>query len=202
MAAVAMPAAAAAFCCGGFGCYSGTAYMGMCTGSHWTVPATAHYGCYSSYGCMGPGYCGGGCYASAGYAPGWPSGSGSCYGYGGGLGGLSSFTCGGNYGCYGGYACYGVPTATEGSYVDPGMSVPSTMVPSAPMVPSITPAPAPMIAPPKAWLENKIRSRGVIDTPENAKLYVDGQLVRPLEPWRLPDPGTDPGQHLLLRRQD
>jgi uncharacterized protein (TIGR03000 family) len=157
--------------CGGCSCYSGTPYMGMCAGSHWDGrPGYGAYGCYSSYGCMGPGYCGGGCYSSAGYAPGWPGAYGSCYGYGGGWGGLSSFTCGGNYGCYGGYACYGMPT--EGGVVDPNYSAPSAPVPST------TPAPAPMVSPPKASLENKVRSRVVIDTPENAKLYVDGQLMQ------------------------
>jgi uncharacterized protein (TIGR03000 family) len=154
------------------GGYSGTPFMGLCAGSHWDgAPG------YGSYGCMGPGYCGGGCYGgypSAGYASGWPGAYGSCYGYGGGWGGLNSFTCGGNYGCYGGYACYGMPT--EGGIIDHGVPVaPGTSIPST------TPAPAPMVAPPmapKASLDGKIRSRVIIDTPENAKLYVDGQLMQ------------------------
>ena len=157
-------------CTGCYGGYSGTPFMGLCAGSHWDGAP-----CYGSYGCMGPGYAGGGCYSSAGYAAGWPGAYGSCYGYGGGYGGLTSFTCGGNYGCYGGYACYGIPNATEGNaIVAPGATVPSVMPP----IPSTTPAPAPMIAPPKASLENKVRSRVVIETPENAKLYVDGQLMQ------------------------
>jgi uncharacterized protein (TIGR03000 family) len=159
--------------CGG-GHYAGTPFMGMCAGSYWDgAPG------YGAYGCMGPGYCGGGCnggYPSAGYAAGWPGAYGSCYGYGGGYGGLTSFTCGGNYGCYGGYACYGLPNATEGNAIYP----PAAPMPGAP-IPSSTPAPAPMVAPPmppKASLDGKIRSRVIIETPENAKLYVDGQLMQ------------------------
>ncbi|HEX3314347.1 MAG TPA: TIGR03000 domain-containing protein, partial [Gemmataceae bacterium] len=111
-----------------------------------------------------------------GYAVGWPGAYGSCYGYGGGYGGLTSFTCGGNYGCYGGYACYGIPTPTEGGViVDP--NVPHSVTP---VIPSTAPAPVPMgnPPPPKASLENKVRSRVIIETPENAKLYVDGQLMQ------------------------
>ena len=164
---------------GGCGCngnYAGTPFMGLCAGSHWDgAPGYGAYGCYSSYGCMGPGYCGGGCYASAGYAPGWPGAYGSCYGYGGGYGGLNSFTCGGNYGCYGGYACYGMPT--EGHIVDPGVPAGVPMSPGA--IPSTTPAPAPMAPPPpKTSAEYKVRSKVIIDTPESAKLYVDGQLMQ------------------------
>jgi uncharacterized protein (TIGR03000 family) len=144
--------------CGGY--YGGTPFMGICAGSHWD----GHPG-YGAYGCMGPGYCGGGCYASGGYAQGWPGAYGSCYGYGGGWGGAGSFTCGGNYGCYGGYACYGIPTAPVDGVVVPNPN------------PGVSPAPVPMLSP-KASLENKVRSRVVIDTPENAKLYVDGQLMQ------------------------
>jgi uncharacterized protein (TIGR03000 family) len=157
-------------CGGGYG-YGGTPFMGICAGSHWDGAP-----CYGSYGCMGPGYAGGGCYGgypSAGYAAGWPGAYGSCYGYGGGYGGLTSFTCGGNYGCYGGYACYGIPNATEGNAIVAPYGTPT--------IPSTTPAPTPMVSPPlppKASLDNKVRSRVIIDTPENAKLYVDGQLMQ------------------------
>ena len=166
-------------CCGCGGMYGGTPFMGMCAGSHWDG-----YACYGAYGCMGGGYCGGGCYgggggcytgcggcACVGYCAGWPGAYGSCYGYGGGLGGNSSFTCGGNYGCYGGYSCYGMPSPSSEVVVP---TAPATTPAPVPMTPPPAIAPPP---PPKASLE-KVRSKVIIDTPENAKLYVDGQLMQ------------------------
>jgi uncharacterized protein (TIGR03000 family) len=148
---------------------TGTPYMGICAGSFWDgFPG------YGAYGCVGPGYCGvssyGG-YPSAGYVTGWPGAYGSFHGY-----------------SYGGPAYFGTPP--DGVFVHPITPIPSG-----------TPSPAPMVdrpMPPKASLDNKVRSQVIIDAPENAKLYVDGQLMQTTSAHRvLQTPELTPGTTYL-----
>jgi uncharacterized protein (TIGR03000 family) len=145
------------------------------------APAWGHHGDYNypCYGCFG-GY---GCYAG-GYSHGcygfWTGSSG--YGYWGGSP-YASHLCGGCYGCYGGYACYGlpfpggapVPYPGGTTYFGPGMTNP---IPP----PGLTPAPgtpAPEVTPaPKADKNEQTRAKVRIEIPADAKLYVDGVLMK------------------------
>jgi uncharacterized protein (TIGR03000 family) len=145
------------------GCYGG------CHGC-WGGCASCGGGCYGGCGCwnyncacygggapfMGM-FCHGG-YGCHGY--GYMTGCYGAYGYGGGYGGLSTM-CTGCYGCYGGHACYGMTTNVAAPV--PGETPKMTPVPPAP-------APGPM--------ESRLRSKVIIETPEDAKLYVDGQLMK------------------------
>jgi len=96
------------------------------------------------------------------------------------------FSCVGCYGAYGGYSGYGVPAPS----VPPTMA-PGTTTPGRP-APEVTPPPAER----KKVSEEQVRSKVRVEVPEDAKLYIDGKLMRtasarrifqtpPLEPNRI-----------------
>ena len=140
------------------------------------------HGCYGGcYGCYGGcnGY--GGCYGCYGY--------GGCFGgygwgyacYGGCYGGYGYGGCfGGCYGCYGGYAM-----SPYGGAIVPGTVVPPTVAPSTAgsgYTSTATRAPA---AP----------ARVIVDLPEDAKLFVDDQLMKTASAKRVfRTPDLDQGQ--------
>ena len=137
---------------GGYGCYGGGH---GCYGGGW--------GCYGGgWGCYGGGY-GYGCYGG-GYG---------CYGggwgcYGGGYG----YNC---HGCYGSaYNCYGCYGGCYGVGYTPYHSTPAVQY-GAP----VQAAPVQQAVPVEKSSSTKpARSNLVVELPENAKLYVDGQLMK------------------------
>lgn len=163
--------------CGGCGCYSG--YYG--------------YSGYSGYSGYAGHYCHG-CSIAPVYTYGC---AGACYGYHGGCyGGWGVFTgeayhigCTGCYGCYGGYACYGVPVPIV--HPAPGGVRPPVGDPFPPVKPDTKKKDegGEEVNPPKEKPKQKsdskkleeqqarIRARVVIDIPEGAKLFVDGQPI-------------------------
>ncbi len=154
----------------GHGCHGGYGYCsgyGACYGCYgWACYGSGGYGCYAGwggygYGCYG--YCTGwGCYGSWGASPYAVWG---CYGVGAGYG----VWCGGGPGCYGGYSCYGmvVPGTTVAPNVTPGYTAP------------VTPgAPAPEVTPEPKKKGEQARAKVRIEVPEDAKLYVDGVLMK------------------------
>jgi uncharacterized protein (TIGR03000 family) len=130
------------------------------------------YGCWGScYGCCGGCYgccyggCCGGCWG--GYY------SSTCYGWGSYYGG-GGFCLGG--GCYGGCwgSCYGYGW---GSYAYPAYAPPpaySYPAPAAPVAPPIEKAPAPK----PAGIGQAVTAKIVVEVPADARLYIDGQLMR------------------------
>lgn len=166
-------------CTGCYGCYGGgysytggggLPYGGTCIG---TYGGYAVYGPAPMYGCWG-------CWGSNTNLTVY-SGPGT-YGYGSGVtggGGLPgygiSFQCHGCYGCYGGWSCYGSPTTPALNQVlDPAVA--PQIVPGAG---GAAPAPQPIpVAPMSRNEDNRIRSKVVIEVPENAKLFVDDNLMK------------------------
>jgi uncharacterized protein (TIGR03000 family) len=156
MAALATSSSAPEFCHGmGHGCHGGYGgYGGGC------------YGCYGGgYGCYGGGY--GGCYGAWWGAS--PYSVWGCYGgYGGyGHGGAG---CTGCYGCYGGYSCYGMAIPGGTTYVGPGMTNP--VPPTSGNPPEVTPLPKVKKG------DEQARAKVRIELPADAKLYVDGTLMK------------------------
>jgi len=119
----------------------------------------AGYTCYGSPGCYGGCFGYNACYGYSSFG-GW--GNGPYTSYGGGYGGAG---CTGCYGCYGGYSCYGMPFPGGTTYMSPGMSNP---IPPAPEV-----TPLPMKKP-----GSEARAKVRVEMPEDAKLYVDGVLMK------------------------
>lgn len=139
-------------------------------------------GCYGCHGCHGAGYwfqgnlchgCFGGYGCSAGYGcyGGVPCvGCTGCYGgYGGwaGYGAYYPIGCYGCYGCYGGWSCYGTPVAGQGYIAPPATG-------GTPEKRETTPPP---MEEKKTSVEND-RARVVVELPEDAKLYIDGNLMK------------------------
>jgi uncharacterized protein (TIGR03000 family) len=110
--------------------------------------------------------------------------SGSGYNYMVGHGSYSAFSvyapvvgadvlgCHGCYGCYGGWSCYGVPHAGHGTWYE-----------SAPVMPGENtekieepPPPKEQLQEPKK-LDEQTRARLTIDVPEDAQVYLDGELL-------------------------
>jgi uncharacterized protein (TIGR03000 family) len=128
---------------------------------------SACYGCSGCYGGCRGGW--GGCYGGC-----WGGGYGSCYG--------SFYGCHGCYGCYGCYGCSGyapVMVAPSG---------PPTMPPAGGAAPAPPPKPSGSGAlPTKAKL--------IVNLPSDAKLYIDGQLMKTTSAVRsFNTPALDQGQ--------
>jgi uncharacterized protein (TIGR03000 family) len=149
-------------CYGGWGCsgcYGGYGCSGCngCYGGGW--------GCYG--GCYGGGhggYGGGwGCYGCWGGQTGW-----ACYGFAYGGWGDGGWGCSGCYGAYGGYSGYGVPVP------GPVTTAPGVVAPG--RVPEVTPPPLEKRPIPK--IDEQVRARVRVDVPADARLYIDGQLMR------------------------
>lgn len=140
-------------CSGGLfshGCHGGGWGCHGCSGSGWGCN-----GCYGSgYGCYG-------CYGSAwgGYGAWGPAYGGWNYG---------AFYCSGCYGCYGGYSGYGMPGPGGVTYVSPGLTWPNR-----PVTPPVEETPRP-----KAKGGEQTRAKVRIELPADAKLYVDGVLMK------------------------
>jgi uncharacterized protein (TIGR03000 family) len=172
-----------------------------------STPAFGHHrGCYSSCSCSG--CYGGSCYGSwgggwgchgcyggwggAGYGWGYGGGYSGCYGcYGGGYGygnygGFQGvLVCNGCYGCYGGYSCYGIPNPAAQQVAPPAVQVPMAPPMPAPPAPAPTKSSAAPSAPPMiinptpaAPTEAKVRTKVIIELPEDARLFVDGHAMR------------------------
>jgi uncharacterized protein (TIGR03000 family) len=121
------------------------------------------YTCYGSPGCYGGCFGYNACYGYSSFG-GWGHWPYTSYGggYGGGYGGVG---CTGCYGCYGGYGCYGMPFPGGVTYMSPGMNNPI------PPGLEVTPLPMKKIGP-------EARAKVRVELPEDAKLYVDGVLMK------------------------
>lgn len=131
-----------------------------CHGGGW-----GGHGCHGYGGCYGSCYGGGwGCYGSC-CGGGW-----GCYG-GWGYGGC----CGGGWGCYGGwgscYGCYGGAWGVPGASYQIMPTVPAGAKP-------MEPAPPPKEAPKPGAAAAPGSAKLIIDVPDNAKVYVDDQLLQ------------------------
>lgn len=153
---------------------------------------TNNYGCSCScHGAYGrgnsgiPGSYGGymhvtGNFCTGFYSQGWSgcTGAWNCYSPYGDYAGHSyyqPFGCHGGYGCYAGLSCYGVPLPHHGWIPEPGRM---EIVPTPEPKREVTPPPTP-----KKKAEDKMssistRARVVVDLPEDARLFIDGQLMK------------------------
>lgn len=166
------------------GCHGCVGCVGGCLGGG--VPyGGSCLGTWGGYSCAGPGSTCYGCWGCVGLNHGSTVYSApDCYGFGvgAGHGGLGiSFQCHGCYGAYGGWSCYGSPTPASlggGVYTDPN-TPPVTNEPGN-TGGAVPPPPAkdlPKIDLPKGE-QSKARSKVIIDVPQDAKLYIDGQLMK------------------------
>jgi uncharacterized protein (TIGR03000 family) len=178
----------AASCCGCYGsCYG---CSGSCYGCH---------GCWSSgWGCWSSGYsCYGSCYG------GW----GSCYGCHGCYGSYSYYTgCAGCYGsCYGSvgaysgcYGCYGGYGYSDYAPVQVYPSAAPVVAPSAgpaPEAPREEPLPAPKKEEEKKGTLAPTRAKLTVELPPDARLYIDGRLMKTSSGRRsFATPTLQPGQ--------
>ena len=142
---------------GGHGCHGCSGYgCNGCSG----YGCNGCSGCYGGYGCAG-------CYG--GYGGGW----GAYAAWGGGH--YGSFYCSGCYGCYGGYSCYGMPGPGGATYVSPGLTWPNRPYNAPPV--EETPLPKKK--------GEQARAKVRIEIPADAKLYVDGILMKTTSDVRL-----------------
>ncbi len=164
----------------------------------WSCHGWSGHGCsgYSSYGCSGYGCSG---YSCSGWGCHGCSGWGGCHGLGlrhrwfGGHGCSSAcHGCSGTvyYGCSGcSGACYGCSGMMHGCAVP-------MMAPAAPM--------AEPIGAPKQGSRATTPAKLVVELPENAKLYVDDQLMKVSSPSKtFNTPALQPGQtyYYILRAE-
>lgn len=151
------------------GCHSCHGCSGCHGSGYWFHGNLCHgcfggYGCSACYGCYGA--FGAGCYGC------------SCYGCYGGWGGYTGYSyyapmgCYGCYGCYGGWSCYGTPLPGHGHLPEPG-SGEGKESSKEPDKREETPLPLEK----KTSVEND-RARVIVELPEDAKLYIDGQLMK------------------------
>lgn len=162
-------------CVGCYGCYGnggfnggGPAWGGSCVGTYGGYAIT---GPTAAYGCWG---CWGGNASTTIY----DGASSYGYGYGHGVPGFGlSFQCHGCYGCYGGWSCFGSPLEPRSEAVNRnpvgGVSGGSYVPPPPTAVPPPTPVPL------KDEKQSKVRSKVIIEMPENARLFVDGNEMKP-----------------------
>lgn len=169
------------------------------------MPAFGHRGCGGCHGCCG---CCGGCYGCHGCYGGGCYGCHGCHGcYGGGC-------CGGCWGCYGGcWGCYGgCCGGCWGSYGGVVSSYPAMMAPERPGTYGAPPAenvPAPQrrgTGGASGGTGGTDRNGGggevsldrakvIIDLPAQAKLYIDGRLMKTASAHRVfSTPTLQPGQ--------
>jgi uncharacterized protein (TIGR03000 family) len=165
-------------CHGSWGGYAGggfPGYGGACIGTWGGYSVTgpnAAYGCWGNWSANYPLTV----YSGAGtYGYGFNMGGGVPPGYGVNYG--LSFQCHGCYGCYGGWSCYGSPVGVGYISVDSAAGRPGYDPPAAvtPMVPA---PPAPKVPETPFPKQAQIRSTVIIDVPQNAKLYVDDNLMK------------------------
>lgn len=134
---------------GYYGCYGCHGYYGY--GHNYAT----YYGCHGCYGCYGS----------------WAGHYGGYYG--------GHIVCHGCYGAYGGHSCYGTP-AYSTTYVEPAppsrsgdaYREPARRSDSAPKG-EVTPLPRE-----QQKNDEQARARITIDVPADAKLYIDGQLMK------------------------
>lgn len=140
-------------------------------------PNCCHRSCHGCYGCSG-------CYGCYGC-----SGCSGCYGCNGCYGGCwGGYSCSGSYGCFGGYDCagYGCAGYFGGEAVPFGKGG-QTPEGKGGQTPEGKGGQAPGAQSPKGTKSSdddddketrKIQSRLIVDLPEDAKLFVDGQLMK------------------------
>lgn len=161
------------YCNGCFGCNGCNGCNGY---GYMAVHGNFCSGCWGGCGCSGWGWSGHG-----GYGPGGLGYSG-CYGCTGCYGGYSSLYGGppywapmGCYGCYGayaGWACYGAPLPHHG-VIDLGPVGGSKKEPKT----EETPMPKEKKLPKDEEVRLDRRARVIVELPEDAKLYIDGNLM-------------------------
>lgn len=139
----------------------------------------AGYTCYGSPGCYGGCFGYNACYGYSSFS-GWGHWPYTSYGgYGAG--------CTGCYGCYGGYSCYGMPFPGGATYMSPGMSNP---IPPAGIPPGLEVTPDP-----RKKVGGEARAKVRVEMPEDARLYVDGMLMKTTAAVRLfQTPALEPNQ--------
>jgi uncharacterized protein (TIGR03000 family) len=154
-----------------FGCY------GACDGFYFRSHC---YGCYGGlcYGCLGS------CYGCTGFTYGSFTGLGYGVFSGGGYFGFGPVApsslcmgCSGCYGCFGGYGTYLYQygsTYVPGAPVVPGVPV----MPGTPSQPTQPTNPEPIPAPGKIEDKKMAAARIILEVPESANVYVDGNLIR------------------------
>jgi uncharacterized protein (TIGR03000 family) len=154
-----------------FGCY------GACDGYYFRSHC---YGCYGGlcYGCLGS------CYGCTGFTYGSFTGLGYGVFSGGGYFGFGPVApsslcmgCSGCYGCFGGYGTYLYQygsSYTPGAPVVPGVPV----MPGMPSQPTQPTNPEPIPAPGKIEDKKMAAARIILEVPESANVYVDGNLIR------------------------
>lgn len=162
-------------CVGCVGCYGGGGFNGG--GPAWGGSCVGTYGGYAvtgpnpAYGCWG---CLGGNSATTIF----DGASSYGYGYGHGVPGLGiSFQCHGCYGCYGGWSCFGSPLEPRSEAINrfnTGGPAGGTYVPPPPT--TVPPTPSPM--PKQDEKQSRVRSKVIIEVPENARLFVDGMEMK------------------------
>lgn len=149
---------------------------------HWFSHCHGCHGCHGCYGCHGcwghtTHYAGNFCHGcQGGYAS--DGCIGSYYGYHSGFSVYAPlpcsgvFGCTGCYGCYGGWSCYGVALPHHGYWHECEYGQP---LPEKKGKDNIEETPAPRE---KKNLEEEARARVIIDVPADAKVYIDGQLMK------------------------
>jgi len=166
--------AAGGYAAWGGGIYPG--YGGACIGTWGGYSVTGPNAAYGCWGNWSANY-GLSVYSGAGtYGYGFNMGGGVPPGYGVNYG--LSFQCHGCYGCYGGWSCYGSPTGVGYIAVDSAAARPNSYEPPPAFVPSVPAPPAPMVPETPLPKQAQIRSTIIIDVPQNAKLYVDDNLMK------------------------
>ena len=146
----------------GYATYSGN----FCTGCSGCYGCSGCTGCSGCYGCSGYNYMVGHGYQSSFsvYAP------IACTGV---------FGCTGCYGCYGGWSCYGVPLAGHGYWNECAPVAPVTPTPKANVAPKVEQVPLPKEEKKKKTeLSEETQARLSIDVPDDAKVYLDGTLMK------------------------
>jgi uncharacterized protein (TIGR03000 family) len=147
---------------GGGGCHGGLG--GGWGGGHGCYGGGYSHGCW---GCYGGGYYNYACYGGGCF--GWGNG-GAYYGWGGyGGGGYGVYGCAG---CYGGWSGYGSGYNCTGGYYSP-----YHVMPGGPGNPYMPGAPGGEKLPPPNGKEEQSRAKVIIDVPQNAKLFIDGQQM-------------------------
>jgi len=153
-------------------------------------------GCYGGTSCYGSCYgCSGGCYGSCSGAVSGCSGcqGSSCHGCHGSAASTYGCTggagCTGCHGCYGGHSCYGMSTSPAPHHA-------SVIIETKKAMPKVeTPKTNPQATDDDDETVQYVRAQLVLDLPADAKLFVDGQLMKSGSGRRVfQTPNLQPGQ--------
>jgi uncharacterized protein (TIGR03000 family) len=160
---------------------------GSSSSGHWfRNPCHGCSGCYGCYGCHGWGYstyagnfchgCYGVCSGCYGAYTSWSYGHYSTFSvYAPAVTCWGTFGCTGCYGCYGGWSCYGAALPHHGYWHE---YPPGEIVPQRKGTEKIEETPPPKEQKKEKKTEEEARAQVTIDVPADAKVYVDGQLMK------------------------